>query len=841
MTRSPDTAIVTLGRRFKARLEFGLSLVRVYRFVAQLEPAPGEEEDPAVALAKGFRTWRLALLEHDTESALDSMERVWTLLDACRLRVASYDAVIAAYRVRWACENAPLGNHTISALARFYRVMPVSTSSQSKYEYALTRLLAGPIGPDRRLASTEELEDAVMALEGAWGATPLGFSQGDVSAVKSALEAFAAEAGRHADAASFTSSALLRRFGAFKASIGAHLFDPRISVAVVETNVAVLNVLNQLLADAGGAPLKGRLGSKRAKLRARTAKATPPVPAVEPPKEPTDTLALARPEWASSVAADRDIGTKASPLPEDTPAEVPANEHEPAEARAATITALDTTDSAASVGAAPAPEAAAPETSEGETGPQETLPEVESPHVPVRAPRPDLQTGEIDLSSLEFARPGRASDVQADPPPVEWPDAAPVPASPSHESPLETLAASTEGVADPAPIAPRPDLRTGEVDLSGLEFVRRLRRHQAPPLPGDPDEEGEEGLEDEEPDQTRRPETGEWSDDPLAHLTDAILRPSPPPGADRGVSARSSDAEQQPSARAFELAKSEENAVIVERYLTPPRSPEVWQLDLDVFLSPSPNGAANSASGQDRRRALELILSADDLICARAQDDEAPSAEYRAELRTVATAMLMLRTTLRRAAEPGQGDARELEPIVYAADHLLWERLRLEASLKRKPSRQRLPVLPQVSPLAAVVVAKEVRGELLERHRRILGGIVAAAFVLTMLVGVLGFTFPRPLLDPEVRVVKLEGLPGAELFDDARVYKSTLFITAGRTWSLLSREERRSIIRGLGAYAAERGLDTVSVVGSEGEPSATFKDDEVIFEGDLSRADLARR
>jgi hypothetical protein len=36
-------------------------------------------------------------------------------------------------------------------------------------------------------------------------------------------------------------------------------------------------------------------------------------------------------------------------------------------------------------------------------------------------------------------------------------------------------------------------------------------------------------------------------------------------------------------------------------------------------------------------------------------------------------------------------------------------------------------------------------------------------------------------------------------------------------------------------------MDTVSVVGPKGEPWATFKDDEVLLDGDLTAADLARR
>ena len=71
---------------------------------------------------------------------------------------------------------------------------------------------------------------------------------------------------------------------------------------------------------------------------------------------------------------------------------------------------------------------------------------------------------------------------------------------------------------------------------------------------------------------------------------------------------------------------------------------------------------------------------------------------------------------------------------------------------------------------------------------------------------------------PLVTLIKLEGLPGAQLFDEASAFRSTLFISASRTWNLLGREERRSIVRGLATFAADRGFDTVSVVGALGEP-----------------------
>ena len=720
-TRTETSSANSLARRFASRLAIGLSLVRAYRFVAELEPSP--EPDPVVGLAGAFKAWRQALRHQVAEGGLDAVERTWVLLEAYRLHVTVRDASIEAFRVRWACENAALRHQTINSLARFYRVLPFSPSSQSKYEYVLTRLLAGPIGPERKVASTEVLNDAVVALEAAWGARGVTAEENEVATITLALRYFASEATRHTDAASFTASGLLRRFGAYKASIGEAMFDPRLSVAVVETNVAVLNVLNQLLTHAAGQPLK----------------------------------------WPGTA--------------ERTPSPVDPSE--------------------AGVGQSPTPGVE-------ESADREAL-----------RNRSELHTSEVDLSGLDFVRSHRnrgsseesalaslGEPVTALTPPVT---VAPIESSSEH-APTKHEAGGPTG---PSPADPR-HLMTGEVDLSGLEFVRRRPRPKPDPDP-DPGPEPQ-------PDATERPD---HSEPPAAEV--------PAPVAEVG---------QQPSVRAFELARVEENASIIDRYMTGPRSPEVWQLDLDVFLGNATGGDGNSeTSAAERRRALELILTADDLICEATQGGP-PSAEHRAKVRSVASGMLLLRTSLRRLADLTEGDPRELGVLLYAADHLLWERLRLEASLKQSSRRQRPALLPRISQAAE---AARLQTRLLQRHRGILVRIVGVAVVLTIFSGMIGVALPALPVDPEVRLIQLEGLPGAGLFDDARAFRATLFISASRTFVLLGREERRSMVRALGAFAAERGFDSVSVAGPDGEPSASFKDEEVILDGELNFADLATR
>ena len=718
-------SLASLERRFRSRLPIGLSLARAYRFVAELEPAQGEEPDPFVALASDFQAWRQALRDEDPEAALDAVERTWSRMEACQKRIIERDASIQAYRVRWACENAPLRYQTIDSLARLYRVQPFSTTSQSKYEYVLTRRLAGPIGPERRLAPTEELIDAVKALEISWGALPVTVPDGEVSTIFFALKSFAHEASGQADAASFTASALLRRFGAFKASLGEKLFEPRLSVCVVETNVAVLNVLNQLLTDAGGRPMQGTTEIRRPRFL--TAGQAPPV----------------------------------------------------------------------------------------------SVPEVSPLHT-----RPDPRSGEIDISALEVIRPSGAPFTEG-----QHEAGAPAPGSP-------TLAAET-----PPALNPRLDLKTGEVDLSGLEFVRRIRRRYKAGLSG---AESEDAKGDE--DSAFQDEAATQDIDENRSDTGGPAFGSPSEGdagaSDRAPAAQTTagdspdeEAGQQPSLRAFELGKLAENAPIIQRYLAWPRSPEVWQLNLDVFLGESGDEALNSkAHAPERRRALELILAADDLICMRTTQEGAPSAEHRAKVKSVANAMLLLRTSLRRVADLAPRDSRQIEPLFYIADHLLWERLRLESSLKRNARRKRPPILPRATRTAEAIL---VRARLLKRHRRILVRIVGVAVALTAVVSMFGSALPSAPVDKDVNLVELRNLPGVQLFDEARSFKQTLFVSASATWLLLRKEERRSLVRALGAFGAERGFDTISVIGPKGETWASFYGDEVTLDEDLTAVDLA--
>src|SRR5262245_43562178 len=197
-----------IRRRFRERLAAALSLARTQRFVEMLEPSSPSATDGLDELAREFHGWRRALREGREDAALDALERTFAHLERRRAAVMAQDARIEAFRVRWACENAALSFATLDGLGRFYRTLPLSTASQSKYEYVLTRLLAGPIGPDRRLVSTDELLEIVGRLEDQWSAAPMKLEDAAADEATGRLKAFAHEAAEQPDAAAFTASAI---------------------------------------------------------------------------------------------------------------------------------------------------------------------------------------------------------------------------------------------------------------------------------------------------------------------------------------------------------------------------------------------------------------------------------------------------------------------------------------------------------------------------------------------------------------------------------------------------------------------------------------------------------
>jgi hypothetical protein len=582
-----------LGAGLRWAVAEARALVLLERFFALLEQAaePPVAPDSLTQLAPVVRGWRRALRSGVDAAALDAGARAWSVLEACRQRVVERDRAIPAYRIRWACEHAPLSDRSLATLARFYRTLPYSSASQSKYEHVVTRLLAGPLKRRRDLvAAPHEVLERLVAIEKSCGADPVGVPEALLRSGIAELARFVREAREQPDLASLTSSSLFQRAGAFKARLGAALFEPRVALAVVECNLRLGNVLCELLA-----------------------------------REAED--------------------------------------------------------------------AAAPAAAPVETEPVATVPAVEAP------------------------------------PPVE------------PEVEIEVEIPSQLEATTPAPAPPAV-------------------REELPPAP---------------------------------------------------------------SPRAAELGKLPENAAVVASYLRPPRSPEVYELDLDRFLSPLP-GATQPTTTEtaDRRRALELILAADDLVWAR--DEGAAGEEHRERVRQTTREMLAHGNALNATLAKAQQDAPEVvESLFYVSDHLLWARLRLTASLNRPP-RKRISLAR--APKAAAPPLRATTG----RAWRLAAMAALVALALSFLPG--AFARPMPVA-AEVRVLDPKSVPGGAYVSDVRQHKSVLYVAVLPAWSGLGEGQRRESLRALAEFGSVYGINTVSVSGPQGQPLGCFADGESTLVSDL--------
>jgi hypothetical protein len=225
---------------------------------------------------------------------------------------------------------------------------------------------------------------------------------------------------------------------------------------------------------------------------------------------------------------------------------------------------------------------------------------------------------------------------------------------------------------------------------------------------------------------------------------------------------------------------------------------------------------------------LELILQADDLGWEREEAGGSPSDEYRARVKEAAREMTALGSVLRGLQARAQRDApAAARTLLYVSDHLLWERLRLEARARRMArARPRISLVPLARPGAASRRQQEAPS-----RRRVL--MAAAALVLVLVTVLLSRTLAEPVpVNAEVRVLDVTTLPGSEHLQDARVRRSALFVTVRLSWLQLSEDARREHVLAIGRFGSGRGISAVTLADRTGQPVASFGDGAAMLAGD---------
>jgi hypothetical protein len=270
MTNTKDTSPKEKGPEFAKRhahiSEKALHLRIVEEFLTQLEFTLLK----AASNSFDFKSIKLGLRELktlDADPGVDRLKRVeFQLAHELLLwqeNLAERDAKIEAYHIRRYCDGLKrsLDPDIFVALARFYRDLPRSGQTLSKFDLAMTRAFSEQKDDLRRRVtlSRAHLVARITELFSRWDKEPVvnQDSQRDVQI----FDRFVGEGDSINEFQSLTNIRLFDRIREFKAELGERFYEPAVAAAALECNIAVGNRLNILMARASES-LGERLGSE---------------------------------------------------------------------------------------------------------------------------------------------------------------------------------------------------------------------------------------------------------------------------------------------------------------------------------------------------------------------------------------------------------------------------------------------------------------------------------------------------------------------------------------------------------------------------------------------------
>ncbi|MBV9958478.1 MAG: hypothetical protein JO360_08660, partial [Acidobacteria bacterium] len=238
-----------------------------------------------------------------------------------------------------------------------------------------------------------------------------------------------------------------------------------------------------------------------------------------------------------------------------------------------------------------------------------------------------------------------------------------------------------------------------------------------------------------------------------------------------------------------ELSETAENRELVESYLKPGRSPEACALDLNVFLEPlaeEEDATAQATQADPRRRALDLILRADDLLCFEltAQGDALPS-QLETRLAGLFGEMQAAEGNLREIMSAAPGHTARKDAMLYVSNHLLGARLRLQSAIVRRSASElarreaaRAAAAAAAARLATVSSAAPVEESAFGFSHPRTRKLLVAAVIIIALAGLAATLMRRTnveqRLDPDVHALNPTELPGSEMLASARQRRDTL-------------------------------------------------------------------
>ena len=243
--------------RFQRAVDYAKTLEIVQRVIAGVEKAilssiPQKYDvDPAYNVARNLKQ---AIKEKETERIAEAEDHLSNELYLWHLSLTTRDQKIQPYHLRRFCDGTyvHLDPPSFQALTRFYRSLPHSESVQSKYDFSVTRLFSSLGENDLRKLRIggKRLIDSLSKMADAWrGDRPLPSATPDeIAAAVDGLRAFIAEANTSINEfEELISSDVFNRIRLFKRDLGELFYEPRVTAAAVECNVALANKFSTLL------------------------------------------------------------------------------------------------------------------------------------------------------------------------------------------------------------------------------------------------------------------------------------------------------------------------------------------------------------------------------------------------------------------------------------------------------------------------------------------------------------------------------------------------------------------------------------------------------------------
>ncbi|MBV9210794.1 MAG: hypothetical protein JOZ52_09210 [Acidobacteria bacterium] len=301
-----------------------------------------------------------------------------------------------------------------------------------------------------------------------------------------------------------------------------------------------------------------------------------------------------------------------------------------------------------------------------------------------------------------------------------------------------------------------------------------------------------------------------------------------------------------------ELSATAGNKELIESYLRQGRSAEARALELNIFLAPMSEAEEaaplTAAQADPRRRALDLILRADDMLCFEltAQGDSLPS-HLETRLAGLFGEMQTVEGNLREQMSAASGNHARKDALLYVSNHLLGARLRLQSAIVRRSASElarREAARAAAAASAAARLAAEssnntpppVKAQLFSfnfSHPRTRKLLVAAALIIAV-AGIAAAlvrraNVERPL-DADVRQLNTAELPGSEMLASARLRRDTLVCIVRGTWKLLPEDVKRRELESLSNYSKDKGLASVVLFDEQGMVAGSVDQGQITVE-----------